>query len=139
MSYYYTRKPRPGQMQAMKQRYRKKRLLLWADPGEGKTKVALDFIGTMLKHGKIKRVLVIAPVTALSTVWEEQIAIDCPWLEYSIYHRDYKTDWDVQVILTTYDYIKPRKKKCPTRKKGYKRDTSRRDLLVEWEPDVVIL
>lgn len=140
MSYNYTRKPRPGQLAAMKKWYRQKRLLLWADPGEGKTKVALDFIGTMISHGKAKRALVIAPKTALAATWEEQLELDCPWIKYGIYHPDYpEPDWGLPLILTSYDYVKVRRKKCSTRKKGYKRDTSRRDKLVEWNPDIVVI
>lgn len=140
MSYNYTRKPRSGQLAAMKKWFRVKRLLLWADPGEGKTKVALDFIGTMISHGKAKRALVIAPKTALAATWEEQIELDCPWIKYGIFHPDYpEPDWNLPLILTSYDYVKVRRKKCPTRKKGYKRDTSCRDLLVNWEPDIVVI
>lgn len=138
MPYSYTRRPRPAQLQALKKLFRCKRLLLWGDVGSGKTKVALDFCSVMISAGLIERVLVVASLTALVGTWEEQISLDAPQLHYSIFHPDFTTDWTAPVILTTYDYVKSRRKKCLTRKTGFKKDTSQLDKILSFNPDLVV-
>ena len=47
------------------------------DPGTGKTKTALDFVGALYLYRRVRRVLVICPINAFST-WAEQPKIHCP-------------------------------------------------------------
>lgn len=150
MSYRYTRPPMSHQLVAMKRIFRRKRQLVWFDPGEGKTKVALDFIGTMLDHKKIQRALVVAPPTAIFGVWLEQIELDCPWIHYSILSPDTDCDWSASVILTSYSYFIDRRKKKRSKRDGRVltdklghdkmfRDKEKLNRLIEWEPQVVVL
>lgn len=144
MRYPYARKPRPGQLRAMKRAYKYKRQAVFGPPGTGKTKVALDFIGVLLKNKIIKRVLVLAPLTAIVGVWEEQIEIDCPWLRYSIWRRKQEPDWNSQALLINYDLFIPRRKKKRSKRTGkiipdkFFRDHAILNKLIEWEPDVII-
>jgi SNF2 family DNA or RNA helicase len=59
---------------------------LLMEPRTGKTKVVIDYASILHQHGKVNRVLIFCPVSALG-VWEEQIAANCPY-EYRI------TIWD---------------------------------------------
>lgn len=145
MSYPYTRRPRPGQLLAMKRCYKRQRQLIIGPPGTGKTKVAIDFISVLLQAGKIKRALVIAPLTAIVGVWEEQLEIDAPQLKYSLVRPDSPIKDDVPLLLTNYDYFRPRRKKKRSKRTGliikdrFFRDHSVLDALIAWEPDVVVL
>lgn len=100
-------------------------MLLALDMGLGKTKIGLDFAGSMLFHRKIGRVLVMAPLSALS-VWEDEIEKnwdDSLGLVYATLRPESSALWkNAQLILTNYDYAK--------------RIISE---LMEWAPDLVIL
>jgi SNF2 family DNA or RNA helicase len=145
LKYPYKRRPRPGQLLAMKRCYRRQRQLVIGKPGTGKTKVALDFIGVLLHHKKIKRALVVGPLMALVGVWEEQIEIDVPWIKYHLVRPKKKVDWAVPLLLVNYDYFRPRRRRYRSKRTGEiigERtviDRSILQALIDWEPDVVIL
>jgi SNF2 family DNA or RNA helicase len=149
MSYPYTRRPRPGQTRAMIRTWRRRRQLIWGDPGTGKTKIALDFIGTLIHHNKIKKALVVGPLRALIGTWEEQIEIDLPWLPYQIVRPKDDINWDLQFLLINYDFYRPRRKKKRSKRTGEilkdefggdrtYRDRETLEALIAWEPDVVV-
>lgn len=133
LKYKYTRQPYDYQIVALKRAFRVKRLLLWFDPGEGKTKVALDFIAAMLFYRKIKKALIIAPLKAIFGVWQEQFELDAPNLTYSIIHPDVITNWNSRVLLTNYDQVIARRSS-----NGEKRNRENLNRLIEWQPNIVI-
>lgn len=112
----------------MKRIYRHKRLGLFWEMGTGKTKVVLDFIGTMLYHKKIGRALGIVQLKLIDGVWEPEIEKNWPKvkrLEYYILRPDnFKRGlWrNSPFILTNYDYARTITKE-----------------LMEWAPDLVAL
>lgn len=79
MKYQFKKKPYAHQVQAIK------KLIstgwggaLLMEPRTGKTKVVIDYASILHQHGKVNRVLIFCPVSALG-VWEEQIAENCPY------------------------------------------------------------
>ncbi|MEK0326425.1 MAG: SNF2-related protein, partial [Nitrosopumilus sp.] len=67
-------KPFHHQVRGLKKLWRDGRGALFWEPGTGKTKTALDFCGALYRHENIRRVLVIAPINAL-TVWPRQASL----------------------------------------------------------------
>lgn len=62
---------------------------LLMEPRTGKTKIVIDYASILHTRGKVNRVLIFCPVSALG-VWEEQIAENCPY-PYRITIFDRKT------------------------------------------------
>lgn len=50
---------------------------LLMEPRTGKTKVVIDYMSILHSAGKVNRVLVLGPVSAMG-VWEDQLQINCP-------------------------------------------------------------
>lgn len=128
MSYPYRQKPRASQLLLMKRLYRDKRVGAFWEMGAGKTKPVLDFIGTMLYHRKLARVLIIVPLKLIDGVWEPQIEEqwpDLPMLRYEILRPDtYKKGaWrESPVVITNFDYARTMTKE-----------------LMEWAPDLIVI
>jgi len=152
MPYPYLQEPLPDQRRAMKKLHKVKNLLVRGDMGTGKTKIAVDFIANMVWHKKISRAIVVVPSEALG-VWIAQIEDNCPFLLYSLLLKGETCDWDVNLILTTYDHICPRRKrKKPTQraikmaekagrklKKRYFIDKHVVESIIRWKPEVAVI
>jgi len=123
VSYPYKLKPRSYQLDTVKLIYRRKRFGVFYEPGTGKTKIALDFLGSMLYHKKIGTALIVAPLSVLS-VWEDEIDKNWPdGLNYTVLRPGVSELWkNSRVIITNYDYARTRV----------------RDLML-WSPDAVVL
>lgn len=126
MSYHYKLEPRTYQRKSLKLIYRRKRFFLALEMGTGKTKIALDFMGSMLHHKKIGQGLVIAPLSVLSTVWEDEIAKnwdDSLGLTYTLLRPGCSSLWKTaHLVLTNYDYARTMVKE-----------------LMAWAPDIIVL
>lgn len=144
MAYPYKVQPRDEQLKALKKIFRKKTVAVFGDMGTGKTKIGGDFIANMIWHGKIKKAIVIGPLTALP-VWELHFDENCGFVTYSYYLKDSKPDWSANVILINYDFFSPRAKKKEItrgRRKGQKKryiDWSIMKEIEEWAPEVIII
>jgi len=109
----------------MKKIFIQKRYGLFFEMGTGKTKIVLDFAGSMLHHKKIGRVLVLAPLSALAT-WEDEIRLN--WspdlkLNYFVLRPNCSPLWRrSHLVISNYDYAKRIKKE-----------------LGEWAPDLVVI
>ena len=55
-----------------------------SEPGMGKSRETLELIRQGIKHGKVKRVLVVAPVLLARTVWPEEIALWTPEISWRL-------------------------------------------------------
>lgn len=134
MKYQFHRRPWDSQLTALRRLHKRKRQLFWFDPGEGKSKIAIDFIAAMLFYQKIRRALIIGPLTAIFGVWEEQIEIDAPHLigQYHILRPDKKPDWKKPILLANYEYVSPKTRDDRVNKEVL-------ESLLEWNADVLIL
>lgn len=151
MSYPYSQKPRPEQLNAMKRIFKVKHVLVIGDMGVGKTKIGVDFIANLVWHKKASRAVVVAPLEAID-VWIDQITTNCPFLTYSLLIKGEKVNWNANVILTNYDFFAPRRKKRKPTARAIKKaaltgtkpkqkhfiDKSLVESIKEYSPDVVI-
>jgi SNF2 family DNA or RNA helicase len=84
-------------------------------------------------------------LTAIYGVWEEQLAIDAPWVKYDIVRPKKDVDWNMPLILTNYDYFRPRRKRYRSKRTGKifgdrtVIDRSTLEKIIEWQPDIVVL
>jgi SNF2 family DNA or RNA helicase len=142
MSYQYHTEPRDYQKQELKKFFRVKYRALFWRVGTGKTKVPLDFMAALLHAQKIQRTLVVAPLTAIETTWQEQVATHTPDLPYSLMTSDHPVpDWSSPVIMMNYDYLSPRTKKKKNRK-GEDRffiDHFKEQKIIQWAPQLIVL
>jgi SNF2 family DNA or RNA helicase len=56
--------------------------------GTGKTRAALFAIDCLIRFGRIKRALVVAPLSTLSVVWEREAVLHFPALRPAVLHGD---------------------------------------------------
>lgn len=117
----------------MKRIFRRKRVGLFMQMGTGKTKIVLDFCGTMLWHERIHRILVICPLSVIP-VWLEEIAKNCPFFKVHVARPGTDIDWQATMIITNYAFIAPRRIPAENRI-----DSSRLNAFLRWAPDVVIV
>ena len=110
MSYPYLKQPRDEQKKALKEIFRRKHVLIVGDMGVGKTKIGVDFIGTLVWHHKASKALVVCPLEAID-VWIDEITSNCPFLTYSLFVKGQKVNWDANIILINYDFLCPRRKR----------------------------
>ena len=77
MYYEFHTEPYKHQIKTLKMALKKGNLGVLADPGCGKTKIAIDYIGCRYLRDGHKRILVLAPKSVLG-VWEEEIETHLP-------------------------------------------------------------
>lgn len=79
---------RPYQQKALDRALKKRKFGLFMDPGTGKTKIAIDFCGTLYLEEGITNILIVAPVLAMG-VWEDEFEkhLDIN-IFYSLYHLE---------------------------------------------------
>jgi SNF2 family DNA or RNA helicase len=63
-----------------------KRGYIFLDMGTGKTATSLWFTDMLITAGKIKKVLIVAPLSTLRSVWANEIQKICPYRKYAIVH-----------------------------------------------------
>jgi SNF2 family DNA or RNA helicase len=108
-------KPFAHQSRCTLRAVREGNLAFFMEPGCGKTKAALDAVAVQHLRGKVNRVAVVAPLSALS-VWEDEIE------EHFPYHAFIETtdeEWDVNpesnrtvsFFLINYDRISQRQRR----------------------------
>lgn len=118
--------------------------------GTGKTKVALDFVATLLWYKRISKALIIAPLTVIDGTWEEEIENNCPWVRYQILRPGDRVHPEAQLVLVNYEFFRPITKKKRSKRTGeilknkYGRakkfkDSAIVDMLCSWFPDVTVL
>ena len=151
--YQFLIQPRESQIRACKEIARTKRRLIWGKPGTGKTKIAIDFFAVLYHAGRVKRMVIVCPSTALG-VWEEQIEMNAPHIPVQFMtkeHEDDSINWNQDgIIVTNYDYFRPRKKKIKKgqvvrtasgrkSKKTWFVDKERLMRLLNYRPNVVVI
>lgn len=78
LTYKYRTKPYKHQVKALRKLLRNGYGgALLCEPRTGKTKVAIDYASILAKGNKIRKVLVVCPLSVIG-VWEEEIAKHCP-------------------------------------------------------------
>jgi len=136
----------------MKKIHRVKHVLVAGDMGVGKTKIAVDFLANMIWHKKISRALVVVPLEAIG-VWEQQLSDNCPFVNYSLFLKDERVDWNAHVVIVNYDYLCPRRKKRKPTARALQRaalngvkprvkhyvDRMILEKVVAWSPQAVII
>jgi len=145
--------PYPHQVRALQKALDlNKSIALFMEPGTGKTRVAIDFIGIKHQSAGIRKVLVIAPNVALG-VWQDQIDEYLPRVidrQVVLLNKDLGTVKErieelktlkkvdrLTFVLVNYDVIADQTRftsmGIPELKKGMK------DFLKRWKPEMVIL
>jgi len=79
--------------------------------GSGKTKSSLWFCDILLERGKIKKVLVICPLSIMRSVWADEIVATIPNRSYSIVHgtrddRHRAVKRKVNFYITNHDAVR---------------------------------
>lgn len=74
----------------------------------GKTASCLWFLDLLFHHKKIKKVLVIAPLSTLHAVWSKEIQAVCPYIKYTVMHgtraqRLEALASDAKIVITNTD------------------------------------
>lgn len=75
--YKFKRKPRGWQVRALRKLMERDGGAIFAPMRSGKTKVVVDFIGVKAAKGEAKRVVIVAPLSALGE-WRRSLAQDLP-------------------------------------------------------------
>lgn len=78
--------PYDHQLQTIKFMLHNKRSYIFLDMGTGKTSTSLWFTDMLLTANKIKKVLIVAPLSTLRSVWANEISKVCPYRRYAIVH-----------------------------------------------------
>jgi SNF2 family DNA or RNA helicase len=104
---------------------------LFFDPGLGKTKTAIDFCGIRYLQGKVKKVLIVAPLSILG-VWDEEIDTHLPRkIPRTVWVIDGKKDKKVR-------WLKEQGKGLQFKIITYESCTLMRDEVAKWRPDMII-
>ena len=147
MEYQFKTTPYQHQSEALKRVFNSdKGHALFMDPGTGKTKIAVDSIAAFQLSGKVKRVLVLCPINAL-TVWPKELNNHSPVPFTSFVRPETGTivdkvegfnEWiescsvpfemPLQIAVFNYESLISRNNKAPLF-----------DRLMKWKPDMVIL
>lgn len=144
--------PYPHQVRALQRALSLKSTALFMEPGTGKTRVAVDFIGIKHQSVGIQKVLVVCPKVALG-VWQDQIneylprgikrnvvILDNSWGSIKDRIAEAKNHKKVDCLtffLVNYDVLADQKRwdfdGNITVREGM------RNILKKWRPDVIIL
>lgn len=104
-----------------------KRGYVWADMGTGKTASSLWFLDILMNAGRIKKALIIAPLSTLRSVWADEVGKVCPHRKHVIVHgsrpdRLEALKSDSNIFITNTDCVRT-----------YKNE------LIALRPDVIII
>ena len=83
---FLTRQPYKHQMETIQHMLCNKRAYDFSDLGSGKTSSSIWFSDILLEAGKIKKVLIVCPLSIINAVWAEEIKAVVPNRSYSIVH-----------------------------------------------------
>lgn len=104
-------KPHAYQLKAVKYIIEKKKACLLLSPGSGKTSICLEAVSRLLKAKKVKKILVIAPLSVCYDVWPTEVI---SWkeqfghLRVEVFHgRDpaEMQNTDAQLCVVNFDYL----------------------------------
>lgn len=138
MKYVFKRKPRPHQLHALQKALELDyAMALWFDPGVGKTKVAIDFMGVKAMKQQLHTVLIICPLSAMG-VWEDEIPQDLPdnisrkvipivgdmTTRIQLIKDNTKLTHDLNIMVINYDSL---------------RNENVFKLLYNWKPELIII
>ena len=103
--------PYKHQLNTIKFMLHNKRGYIFLDMGTGKTSTSLWFTDMLLTASKIKKVLIVAPLSTLGVVWANEIRTVCPYRKYTIVHgnraqRLQALDSDCQYYITNTDAVR---------------------------------
>ncbi len=79
-----------------------------ADPGLGKTRVALDVVKTLMELKEVKRTLVVAPLRVAKTVWPEEVQkweFDLPHNNMTQWRKNYNFPQQGVIDFTNFESI----------------------------------
>ena len=129
-------KPFPHQSRATLRAVRRKNLAFFMEPRTGKTKAVIDATAIQALKERVRRVLVVCPLSALS-VWEDELDEHMPLL-YK-YRQAEDTKWygdaNPQLYFFLINYDKFRQRTRPKKRWVYEWAKA----IEEWQPDLIIL
>lgn len=79
-------KPYDHQLATIKFMLHNRRSYIFLDMGTGKTSTCLWFTDMLIEAKKIKKVLIVAPLSTLTSVWANEIRKVCPYRKYAVVH-----------------------------------------------------
>lgn len=113
MSYQFfgDMKPYPHQLHTIKFMLSNKRAYVFNDMGTGKTSSCLWTMDMLIEASKIRKVLIVAPLSTLQSVWANEIKKVCPYRKYAIVHgnRDQRMaalESDARFFITNTDAVR---------------------------------
>lgn len=109
--FYGEMSPYPHQLSTVGFMLRNKRGYLFLDMGTGKTSTSLWFTDMLITAEKIRKVLIVAPLSTLTSVWANEIQKVCPYRKYAIVHgnrsqRLKALDSDAHYFITNTDAVR---------------------------------
>ena len=84
--FYGDMRPYEHQVKIIKFMLANKRGYLFADMGTGKTSSSLWFTDMLADAGKIRKVLIVGPLSTVRSVWVNEIQKVCPYRKYQVVH-----------------------------------------------------
>lgn len=105
---YFGLTPTPQQLQTIVFMLANPRGYNFSDMGSGKSASSLWFADILFKYGKIKKVLIICPLSLMKSVWVKEIENIIPWRKYVIVHGDrrkraFMLEQDVDFYIINHD------------------------------------
>jgi len=125
--FYGEMKPYTHQKKSIKFMLANKRAYLFLDIGLGKSATCLWFSDILMHYGKIKKVLIISPLSTLHAVWANEVKKVCPYRKYVVVHgtkaqRIEALKSDARIFITNTDAVR-----------------NFEDELIALKPDIVII
>jgi len=125
--YYGDMRPFQHQLETIKFMLANKKAYIFLDMGLGKSACSLWFLDMLFEHKKIKKALIISPLSTIYSVWVNEIKKICPYRKYAVVHGN-KADRlealssDASILITNTD--------CP---RNYEKE------LMDVNADVIII
>lgn len=113
MEYEYFGEMRPykHQLESIKFMAAHKKAYLFLDIGLGKSATCLWFADMLFHQDKIKKILIISPLSTLHAVWANEVKKVCPYREYAVVHGTRKQRLDAlnskaKIFITNTDAVR---------------------------------
>lgn len=108
---FYEYTPFDHQLETIEVLLRNKRCYNFSDMGSGKTAATIWAFDILRFAGKVKRMLVICPLSIMESVWVSEIRLLTPHLKYSVMHgpRPWRLEalaTDSEIVITNHDCVR---------------------------------
>lgn len=110
------------------------------EPRTGKTKTVIDYMAILAKGGKVRRVIIVCPLSVIG-VWEDEIRKHCPYkVDITIWDKSGRKQvglpnsrQSITIVILNYDAFAISDKRSQFGQKAI------RKALREWKPDLMVL